>query len=367
MKTKMTSEKDPMLLMESATALKLDSVTGVVRECITHDQDYLSLIRDTVKMFGAVGGTSRQLFAVLAPDRNDGTDVLSMLPEGAMLVDVLQRGFTRLGHFFPNHKFHPAVVLFKQLVELSPITLCLAQPDAFKWTGNFPHEVKCLNDLVAKIREHSRSVGYRTAVKSFQRVASKNKRSLLRYRDALFRQYSRLLVLRLDLGYHHDVSRVKHDQAPFDAYTCVRENRIDFFKYLNKAYRKSLVGFNWRLEYALQKGFHYHLILYFDGSKVREDVTIGRLLGQHWDQVITHGMGVHFNCNASARRYRRCGIGMLKHNDAESQAGLALAVSYITKPDIFLQAVFPANARVLGRGNMPFQKGAKRGAPRALA
>lgn len=117
------------------------------------------------------------------------------------------------------------------------------------------------------------------------------------------------------------------------------------------------MGYAWKLEYGSEKrGFHCHLLLLLDGAKVRQDVTLARMLGEHWQQVITRGIGFYYNCNADKARYRKCGIGLIRHDDAEGMEGLQEAVKYLTKIDRCIQIFKLSSARIFGRSQMPAPK-----------
>jgi hypothetical protein len=115
-----------------------------------------------------------------------------------------------------------------------------------------------------------------------------------------------------------------------------------------------MVGFAWKLEYGLDKGFHYHLLLLFDGSRRQQDVKIAMDIGEYWKHEITSGEGVYWNCNARKSDYKACGVGRISRNDIELRAILKDKVAlYLTKVDVILKLVMPDNHRSYGRGGMP--------------
>ncbi|MEQ5303108.1 hypothetical protein ABN238_02725 [Providencia rettgeri] len=65
----------------------------------------------------------------------------------------------------------------------------------------------------------------------------------------------------------------------------------------------------------MEKGFHYHALFFFDGQKVRQDITQGKLIGELWQERITDMAGLYFNCNYQKESYHELGIGLLKRTD----------------------------------------------------
>ncbi|MCY1462462.1 hypothetical protein D9M71_802370 [compost metagenome] len=107
------------------------------------------------------------------------------------------------------------------------------------------------------------------------------------------------------------------------------------------------------------------MLIFLDGSKVREDVVIAKMIGEHWNSVVTEGKGIYFNCNAKKSNYKFCGVGMINHFDLELRENLLRkAVIYITKPDYYKKIVVPGNGRAFGKGVIPKMTGARRGRPR---
>jgi len=105
------------------------------------------------------------------------------------------------------------------------------------------------------------------------------------------------------------------------------------------------------------------MMFFFDGSKVREDITKASLIGRYWTDVVTKGRGLYFNCNRVKFAYKSCGVGMVDHGDAELREGLRRAVIYLTKTDLYMK--LQTEGRGMGKGLYPSPKGS-RGRPRAL-
>lgn len=200
-------------------------------------------------------------------------------------------------------------------------------------------------ELVQWIRAESQTPEFKSEVE-FQRLdEDRSYRNLATYEGALFKKYSRLLVVRVDLAYlskHRDIG--------------VETARADLRHFLNNrrnnALFNALVGYIWKLEYAELRGHHYHVMLFFDGSKVLKDSHIGDRIGQYWEQI-TKGRGTFYNCNRRKHRYVRCGIGMVSHGDRDMRDNLLVAIRYLTKAEQLLRFRRDKRVRAIGRGVMP--------------
>jgi hypothetical protein len=159
-----------------------------------------------------------------------------------------------------------------------------------------------------------------------------NYQSMNSYIDNLFVRHGRLLVLRIDLSYQQNIN-CNGLQA-----------KEDFELLINTMHSNNvfnhLCGYAWKLEYGVSKGFHYHVILFFDGSKVRQDISRAKMIGEYWANNITQGKGLYYNCNLEKDKYDYCGIGMINHYDEEMIENLKNKVAwYLTKPDDYMQSI----------------------------
>jgi hypothetical protein len=215
--------------------------------------------------------------------------------------------------------------------------------------------VQRLNECVDDIRQEGQSKSFKAKLNSYQRSSNKNYKELTEYVDALFGRYSRLLVLRVDLSYSKENSKTTQVQAMRDRERLFENARS------NKLF-DDMVGYIWKLEHGPEKGFHYHMMFFFDGSNVREDITLAKRIGEYWTGIVTKGRGLYFNCNVGKLAYKSCGIGMVDHTDTQLRKGLRNAVVYLTKTDLYMK--LQTEGRGMGKGLCPSPKG-PRGRPRA--
>ncbi|WP_223473460.1 inovirus-type Gp2 protein [Pseudomonas sp. BF-B-27] len=239
--------------------------------------------------------------------------------------------------------------------------------------AELPECFQGLNDFVSAVRKRISSTGFRREMSAHVRAVNKNYAGLLGYIDALFARYSRLLVLRIDFSYgkgEFEIEDCTKVHERLDVLNLVSEqivrHRIQLLHHLkSKRPELGMVGYVWKLEYGKEKGHHYHMMFFLDGTKVRKDIVIAKLIGEYWNEVITQGKGVYYNCNGNKGRYKFCGVGMINYHDVERLSNLKeRAAIYLTKIDRYVSACMPGNRRTFGKGNAPKASERSVGRPR---
>ena len=221
--------------------------------------------------------------------------------------------------------------------------------------------ITSLNAAHERLRQLTSTPDFRRQANKAQRAANKRRRGLTGFVDSLFEKHSRLIVVRVDVGY-----RREHGDMQLDD---VKEHRTALLgKRRSDSLFEHLVGYCWKLEYGPLKRYHYHMLFFFDGAKVREDMSLARLIGQRWVKTVTNGKGTYYNCNAGAqKRYKFNAMGALRHNDAEKMQGLRHVVNYVTKIDDLVAFQVPEKTHTFGRTTLSRDTGPSRGRPRAHA
>lgn len=284
----------------------------------------------------------------------DGGSVTCNEP-GVLLNKIIKVHMPSDPRFTAFYKFEPYIEMVVKYFSEYALYQVLPLPDFDRSVGDATAIMTYLNECVDKIRQEASSKGFLSKLNNYQRSSNKNYKELTEYVDTLFECHSRLLVLRVDLSYQKQYSKTTQAEAKRDLKHLFENARS------NKLFGE-MVGFIWKLEHGSEKGFHYHVMFFFDGSKVREDITLAKRIGQYWTDVVTRGRGLYFNCNAGKLAYKSCGIGMVDHTDAALRKGLRNAVIYLTKTDLFMK--LQTEGRGMGKGLCPSPKG-PRGRPRA--
>lgn len=202
------------------------------------------------------------------------------------------------------------------------------------------------NALYAFLREF-KSKAHRKRLNDLKRVQNRNQRSISTYVNSLFDQHAKLLVIRLDIGYHE----AYYDQLTL--YLVTNDLRC-YLRLIQKKY-PALVGYIWKLEYGVDRRFHTHITFIFNGAVHQQDISLGIALGEVWEDMSDNN-GSYFNCQVRREDYQRRGtdgIGMVHYSDTVKRIHLINALSYLTKLDTQILAILPAGRRTFGRMERP--------------
>ena len=214
------------------------------------------------------------------------------------------------------------------------------------------------NALYAFLREF-KSKAHRKRLNNLKRAKNRNQLSIATYVNSLFDQHAKLLVIRLDIGYHEDY----YDQLTLDLVT---EDRNCYLRRVQNKY-PALVGYIWKLEFGVDRRFHTHITFIFNGAVHQRDISLGIALGEVWEDMSDNN-GSYFNCQVRREEYREWGtdgIGMVHYSDTTKRINLINALSYLTKLDTQILAVLPAGRRTFGRMERPSRQ-PRLGRPRLL-
>ena len=95
-----------------------------------------------------------------------------------------------------------------------------------------------------------------------------------------------------------------------------------------------------------------HTLLFFNGSVVRQDVTIAKAIGEYWRTAVTTGKGTYGNSNAPdhLKRMRYPAVGTFHQFDERTLKGLRCIASYLTEQDLAVRFAVPGLSRTLRKG-----------------
>lgn len=130
------------------------------------------------------------------------------------------------------------------------------------------------------------------------------------YLDALQDQYSKLLVVRVDLHYRDTVKdSVDIAQHKQDVQRLIRTRP-------NKSSPlKDSVGYIMGFEEGEDRGPHCHLMVLYDGQKRQDDRYIAESIGGLWCSTITDGDGTYYNPHRDKEGYTKLAIGMMNYDN----------------------------------------------------
>lgn len=326
------------LEVESSSMHIADSDTAFI---VTEDLDVVQIQYRLLCILNKMLSYESERFKVTKLNNYNKTG--SLLEEAISGLSVLENNISEY------QQLHPTIQLFSSVLKVYDLT-------ELSVTG-----ATTIKRVLKLFHDEAQSATHKRQLRNYQRAASKNLKGTLDYVDHLFEHHSRLLVVRVDLSYQKAV--VKNRTIPADM---TRSHRKRLFKRVQShPLFKNCLGYIWKLEYGQYKGFHYHTCFFFDGCKVRGDVSLARRIGEYWRNEITGGQGLYFNCNAVASSYAHSGIGDIHYTNQEKRRALQRAVTYITKVDTAVRLSLPQGARTFGRGEFVLRKEETRGRPRS--
>src|SRR5699024_1341533 len=97
--------------------------------------------------------------------------------------------------------------------------------------------------------------------------------------DDLFQLYSKLLFIRVDFYLRKEHDNVNNYHNLNNAFTRLRNNMR--FNSLFDHY----ITYCAKLEYGPQRGWHFHVLFFFDGQKVQNDYLLAQAIGEYWGNV----------------------------------------------------------------------------------
>jgi len=225
-------------------------------------------------------------------------------------------------------------------------------------------QFELFNYFIDFIRTASKTVEFKSQVSRAKEKSYKRYRQAKRYIDALFNNRStRMLVLRLDFAYQEEIAQS----------ITVGQAKKDLNHFLNNK-RGNLTLFNgWlgyirKMEWSPQKGVHFHMVIFFNGSVREKGAYLAQSLGEYWKKI-TGNHGIYWNCNDSRHKYKRYGIGMIEiDNIAKRKILLDDVVNYLTKTEQQLRsrALESENDRLFVMGLMPRERVSRAGRPRRV-
>lgn len=301
---------------------------------------------------------------------------------GERFLQCLRTDVDRITDLYPIGDFNPYFRLFCQATmrgaidrgDVRPIdswsaSVLGAYARCRRQLGDREQEkfVECLTVAVETIRRQGRGLSFKQEIWAFEKPARENCDSLVSLIRANLATCHHLLVLRIDLGYaqHYCDPALSGEQAV--SYEEVRRHRIALIRFIKRRLPKGAYrGYAMKLEFGLDKTYHYHVLVMLNGDVVREAATISRLIGEHWKQCITEGKGGAYNCNAAS--YKESGIGSVKYYDEKKRTILeTIVAAYVTKPDFYIRMTKSDGHRAFWKSLPPKIGAVKRGRKRTKA
>lgn len=131
----------------------------------------------------------------------------------------------------------------------------------------------------------------------FRSQERRNTQKLTKYLNQLINQYSRLLMVRVDVSYRNS------DKNEVGVYEFREHMRVLRERLRNKdGCIEGLEGYAWALEQGYRRkesgNLHCHLLLIYSGAKRKNAYYLAKEIGEIW-RSITNGQGTYFNNHTS--------------------------------------------------------------------
>ena len=195
--------------------------------------------------------------------------------------------------------------------------------------------------------------------KTIEKQKDENKGELRKYCESIIDKYSRVLVIRVDLGYLQEYSsRIRVDDIYNDLDVLLNriQNKDGIFKHV--------IGFAWGIEQGgRSKGFHCHLaIIYNSAYRDGSAAYWGNKIIVLWKEI-TRDYGQGYNCwnrerVKELRSRDELGIGLIYRRDSTQVENFIRAMEYIAdhhkRTPQYLR-VKPRGRRVFGKGQLRAQ------------
>ncbi|MEK5747228.1 MULTISPECIES: YagK/YfjJ domain-containing protein [Acinetobacter] len=249
----------------------------------------------------------------------------------------------------PSHIVNDTSTNFWQLSHNEPIAIS---------TTHYKLKAQILNEFYQRLfKALSTDVDYKKAVQLRKEKSLNQNKKAKRLIQKLIFKFSKLLVIRIDFSIYR---KFEITLELMKTYLSI------FLKKLHTPNDKvpPIVGYIWKLEYGIQKGYHYHFIFFMDGNIHKQETFFVDQLAKLWKEI-TLNKGTYHSCNHNKGSYRTLAIGTLVHDDQEKINALYMVVDYITKVDQFIIEKTLTNYRTFGYSTRKYEK-SKAGRPRQI-
>lgn len=215
------------------------------------------------------------------------------------------------------------------------------------------------NNLIDRIRQLHGTNEYRKKLHNFNKNMLKRKSRVLMWEKDLFEWRSRHLILCLTLSY----------KAQYRSDITVERIQDDLFRLLNGRRHNALLNgidaYCWKIEEGGKVGLHIHLVIAYKNSS-NHDIYIADQIGQHWESVVTNGIGQFNNENRHRGSHwiqeLGASTGQINRTDEMQRKGLRKMLEYLAKADQYLKHKKTAKTRTFQLSQIPEKS--QRGRPR---
>ncbi|WP_186102349.1 hypothetical protein [Burkholderia gladioli] len=374
---------EPLVFVEHNGEIGYDFLD--VEHSIARDVDYITqvvkrLLRTTSPLFAYMSGEA------IRSRRPNGRSIKET-KGGEVFLRCFEIDFDRILDKYPNlAKYNRYFAIFLDAVThevefakgMIPLSLVIKN-EWLVWRDRLVFSedtlvriARYLNEAVVRIRVKGNGKDFKTWMTDIERQPRQNEESLLSLVEACLSVNHHALVLRFDLGYAQFYGDAQRSGLMAVSYREVREHRVRMRRFLKRELKHRLLPgackgmvFAIKLEYGLDKGYHFHVIVMLNGDVVWGDGAISEMICDYWRHEITQGRGGACNCNFM--RYKRRGIGSIRYSDVDKLPVLrTVVVPYITKVDYYRDMVVPKWHRTFWSSHSPKVEAVPKGRKRKV-
>lgn len=341
--------------------------------------EHLGMLISVVK---EINGGTRPAFRIA-----EGDGVKKLAHVYKRVGSLLRMTPTFMDEYAHDLVYAPDIQLFYDVLHRHEFRHCCIYPPGARCprTGKLVGEVG--NEFVEAVRVEAKTPEFRKKNQNWKSGPKENRKSLGPYLSGLFSRYARLAVIRIDLMYKQAAFDDSEIPAIIDAVQLATHgvvsgegngkkrlrcrvgievvmkdrDRLNVNMRSKRSLFRHKVGHVCRIEWSRIGGYHIHLALFFDGSKVQKHEWLCDQIGQYWVDVITEGRGLYHNCNS--KNYREYAIGMIDHHDSDKRRALLKCLDYLAKCDQYVRAKPSERCKMFTKGHVP-EPSRKGGRPR---
>ncbi|WP_164836683.1 YagK/YfjJ domain-containing protein [Neisseria flavescens] len=177
----------------------------------------------------------------------------------------------------------------------------------------------------------------------------------------LFSSYSKILPIRVDFYVKKEFT---DKYGYFDLRFWLTKFRNNIRK--NKLFEHYITYIS-KIEYAPLTGWHCHMVLFFNGQRVQNDIIYANSICRYWENVITKGIGRAYSSNLARmnentwqsedieneRYILGLVIGYSDHDNINKLRQICYYLAKETQSDLQQQKYLPKHMRAFNTGHVP--------------
>jgi hypothetical protein len=359
--------------------------------------DYGWLFKRLVKFMDAV------LYSKLMPFNVEQNEKRKKVTEASHLASFYRQCHQFMDLCWKGQAYSPDLELFFECFRNhSKIGHCIFQGVGWNLEEGLC-EAEVFNDFVTYLRREAIAGNVKKKISDWKAVLKDEKKSIRKYIIELARAYSKILAVRVDMGYltvapdedamrvrtaweigdasawstpmneAHERAKLAENRARIDVDIALSD-RTEFFNFKNqygadKDLFEHMIGYIVKLERSDDGPHHFHCIFFFDGQKVQSIKYWTKRIERYWKKI-TQDRGYVHNCHINPKKEElkkqgRWAVGRINSGNWRQVRTLArYAVWYFTKDGQRVRVKPKVKSRLLTTGMISKKRLSGPGRPR---